>query len=108
MSDHPDEEEFAAGDSPPSKLHDQIGRKAERRIKARQGGERAVWFGLGMFGLVGWSVAIPAVIGATGGVWLDQRFPSQRISWTLTLLIGGVVIGCLNAWRWLRNESELP
>jgi len=87
-------------------LDDKIGRKAERRVKARQERRRAVWFGLGMFGLVGWSVAIPTVIGAAAGVWLDRRFPGST-SWTLTLLIGGVVIGCLNAWRWLRDESDV-
>ncbi len=85
----------------------QIGRKAERRMKARRQRRQAIWFGLGMFGLVGWSVAIPTLIGAATGVWLDRRFPGST-SWTLTLLIGGVVMGCLNAWRWLRNESEIP
>lgn len=88
-------------------LDQRIGRKAERRVKARKQRRQAIWFGLGMFGLVGWSVTIPTLIGAATGVWLDRRFPGTT-SWTLTLLIGGVVIGCLNAWRWLRNESEIP
>lgn len=88
-------------------LRQKIRAEEDRKIRASRTADRSVWFGLGMFGLVGWSVAIPAVVGAASGVWLDRRFPG-RISWTLTLLIGGVVIGCLHAWRWLRSESEGP
>ena len=88
-------------------LDDRIGRKAERRVKAQQERRRAVWFGLGMFGLVGWTVAVPTLIGAAVGIWLDREY-SSRVSWTLTLLIVGVVVGCLNAWRWLSSESEGP
>lgn len=84
---------------------DQIARKEERRIRAQQQRHQRVWFGLGMFGLVGWSVAIPTVLGAVLGMWIDAHLDGQQ-SWTLMLLILGLIIGCLNAWRWLRDESE--
>lgn len=87
-------------------VEDQIGRKEARRLKARQQQHNRVWFGLGMFGLVGWSVAIPTLIGAAIGIWIDGKFDGQQ-SWTLMLLILGLVAGCLNAWRWLRDESEV-
>lgn len=83
----------------------QIGRKAERKLRARKRKHHTAWFGLGMFGLVGWSVAVPTLIGITVGVWLDRRFPGQ-VSWTLTLLIIGVALGCANAWYWVRQESR--
>jgi ATP synthase protein I len=60
---------------------------------------------LGMMGLVGWSVAIPTLIGVALGWWIDRSWPG-RMSWTLTLLFVGVAIGCLNAWYWVRQESE--
>jgi len=82
-----------------------IGRKAARKLKARGEGRRGLWFGLGMFGLVGWSVAIPTLAGIALGAWLDGRVDG-RVSWTLTFLFVGVVIGCLNAWRWVRRESR--
>lgn len=82
-----------------------VGRKAERKRKARRERERGVWFGLGMFGLVGWSVAIPTVLGIAIGVWLDGRV-ADGPSWTITLLIVGVALGCLNAWYWVRRESR--
>ena len=28
------------------------------------------------------------------------------VSWTLTLLLIGVAVGCLNAWYWVKQESE--
>jgi len=94
-------------ESATGQLDEKIGRKAERRIRARQDRRRGVWFGLGMFGLVGWSVAIPTVLGATIGMWLDRQFPNTT-SWTLTLLVMGLILGCLTAWRWVRDESEEP
>jgi len=57
-----------------------------------------------MFGVVGWSVAIPTLIGTALGIWIDNNWPSQ-FSWTLMLLIGGVMVGCLNAWYWVRKAG---
>jgi ATP synthase protein I len=72
--------------------------------RARRAGRWSVWFGLGMFGLVGWAVAIPALLGVALGVWLDGRVPGRR-SWTLTLLLVGLALGCVNAWYWVKRES---
>lgn len=86
-------------------LRRQVGRRAERKLEARRQSRRSAWFGLGMFGLVGWSVTIPTLAGVALGLWLDRRFPGQA-SWTLTGLIIGVALGCLNAWFWVRQESK--
>ena len=83
-----------------------IGRKEERRIRSRREQHHRVWFGLGMFGLVGWSVAVPTLLGAAIGLWIDARLGGQR-SWTLMLMLMGLFVGCLTAWRWLRDESEV-
>lgn len=86
-------------------LHEEVARRAARRRRAQREGEHSVWFSLGMMGLVGWSVAIPTLIGVALGWWIDRSWPG-RMSWTLTLLFVGVAIGCLNAWYWVRQESE--
>jgi ATP synthase protein I len=90
-------------DSLADSFSDTIGRKAARKIKARASTENA-WFGLGMMGLVGWSVTVPTILGVAAGIWLDNRHPG-KISWTLTLLITGLMIGCLNAWYWVAQQN---
>jgi ATP synthase protein I len=93
---------------PPSKsdltFPGEVGAKAARKIKARKS-RQGVWFGLGMMGLIGWSVAVPTLLGTALGIWLDKHH-SGRHSWTLTLLVVGLAIGCLNAWHWVAKEDK--
>jgi ATP synthase protein I len=83
----------------------QVASKAARKLRVQAEGEQGVWSGLGMFGLVGWSVAVPTVLGALLGLWIDRRHPGGR-SWTLALLAVGLVIGCANAWHWVAREDR--
>ncbi|MBL29486.1 MAG: ATPase F0F1 [Rhodospirillaceae bacterium] len=83
----------------------EVGRKAQRKLKARAEHRHGVWFGLGMFGLVGWSIAVPTLLGAAFGAWLDSLYPGEA-SWTLTFIIIGVAVGCVIAWRWVKRESR--
>jgi ATP synthase protein I len=83
----------------------QIGTKAARKIKAQRNHVPGVWFGLGMMGLVGWSIVIPTLLGATLGIWLDKH-QSDEHSWTLALIIAGLTIGCFNAWHWVDKEDK--
>lgn len=90
---------------PKPALSQNIGAKADRKLRARRHGAKTVWFGLGMMGLIGWSVAIPTLLGAMLGLWLDQHYPGGR-SWTLALLVAGLCIGCFNAWHWIAKEEK--
>ena len=38
---------------------EQVGAKAARKLRARGDRSQGVWFGLGMMGLIGWSVVVP-------------------------------------------------
>ncbi|HSH84952.1 MAG TPA: AtpZ/AtpI family protein [Guyparkeria sp.] len=82
-----------------------VGAKAARKLLAQRDTTHGVWFGLGMMGLVGWSIAVPTLLGALGGAWLDQHHPAP-FSWTLALLVAGLMIGSLNAWRWISRERQ--
>ena len=87
------------------KFIQEIEKKEKRKLKARKNKDRAIWMGFGLFGVIGWSVMIPTIIGVAIGIWIDSRWPS-RISWTLTLLFIGIIIGCLNAWYWVQKERQ--
>lgn len=95
----------SARDPRGDKVSQEVGQKAERKLKARGREDRSVWFGLGMIGLVGWSVAVPTLAGVALGWWLDGKL-NDRISWTLTFLLIGVVLGCVNAWYWVKREGR--
>ena len=76
--------------------------REKRKLEAGQE-DKKVWFGLGMFGVVGWSIALPTVVGGFLGIWIDTHWPS-RCSWTLMCIIGGLGLGCLTAWNWVQKE----
>ncbi len=79
--------------------------KELRKLKQIKKRNKGVWFGLGFIGVVGWLIVIPTVIGIFIGHWLDKKFP-QEFSWTLSLLVAGVVGGCLLAWNWIEKENK--
>jgi ATP synthase protein I len=82
-----------------------IGTKEARKIKGKTQKDNGIWFGLGVAGVVGWSVVIPTLIGTAIGLWIDKTWPS-RFSWALMLLIFGVGLGCVNAWYWVKKSRD--
>jgi ATP synthase protein I len=84
---------------------DRIGALAARKQKARRDQTHGVWSGLGMMGLIGWSVVIPTLLGTALGLWLDHRHPGDH-PWTLALLMAGLCLGCLNAWHWVARQGQ--
>jgi ATP synthase protein I len=81
-----------------------VGAQENRRLKARRTPAQ-VWSGLGMLGLIGWSVCLPTLLGAWLGVWLDKHHPGTH-AWTLGLLVAGLCVGCANAWHWITKEQK--
>ncbi len=95
----------APRETEPSALSRKVGAMVARKLKARRNPTPGVWYGLGMMGLIGWSVAVPTLLGVAIGVWLDSQKLGER-SWTLALLVAGLAIGCLNAWLWVAKEAK--
>lgn len=87
------------------RLERQVAASARRKLHARRSGTPGVWFGLGMMGLIGWSVVVPTLTGAAIGGWLDRRHAGGH-SWTLALIVAGLTIGCVNAWHWVSKENR--
>ena len=91
--------------TPSNLMAKQVGAKAERKLRARRDGAPGVWSGLGMMGLIGWSVVVPTLAGAALGLWLDSHHPGAH-PWSLALLMAGLVLGCLTAWPWVAQQDR--
>lgn len=88
-----------------AKFSQQVGEKAARKLNAQRHVTQTIWSGLGAMGLVGWSVAMPTLLGTALGIWIDNHHPGSH-SWTLALLAIGLGLGCANAWYWVSKEDR--
>ncbi len=84
------------------RLREEVDRDARRLDEAgrRKRGVLAQARFLGTLGLV---MVLPMVAGAYLGRWLDERLPGYSQSWTLSLLLLGVLIGAINLYLMLRE-----
>ena len=88
----------------PDKPTEQIGRHARQMKSRRDHPGPSPLRGIGTFGMIGWSIAVPTVGGAFMGIWLDSKVP-QGFSWTVALILGGVVLGAFIAAAWINKEG---
>ncbi len=72
--------------------------------KGKQERGQSFWQYVGLIGTVGWSVVVPMVLCVFLGLWLDRKFGSGS-KLTLSLLLFGLAMGCLNAWRSVTKEQ---
>jgi ATP synthase protein I len=84
------------------RLREEVERDARRLDEAgrRRRGVLAQARFLGTLGLV---MVLPMVAGAYLGRWLDERLPGYSQSWTLSLLLLGVLVGAVNVYLMLRD-----
>lgn len=82
-----------------------IRRRAERMQQTRNEPKYSPLNGLGVFGVIGWSVALPTVAGAFLGMWLNRVAP-QSFSWPMALILGGAVVGAMVAWSWIDKSRD--
>jgi len=77
-----------------------VQKRADRLQKKRK---MSLWQGLGVIGMVGWSVVVPTLLGLALGHWMDGALPT-RFSWSLSWMVGGLILGCASAWYWVDQE----
>jgi ATP synthase protein I len=94
-----------SGKNDPNLFSEQVNIKEKRKLKALHNDKQSVWSGIGMFGMVGWTIAVPTLVGVAVGIGLDKNHP-ESFSWTLSCLILGLFIGCLIAWHWVTKEHK--
>lgn len=85
----------------PDRWRAEVERRARRRREAERARNR--WIEqtayLGMLGLL---FILPVIAGLYLGVWLDERSQNYSLTWTLTLLALGLLIGVLNVYLFMR------
>lgn len=82
-------------------------------VETRQRGQKPqiqrstdkTWYYLGLFGEIGFSIAIPIVGGAFLGRYIDDRLSTYPRA-TLILLLGGVVLSFVVLFQTVRNIIE--
>ena len=82
-----------------------VNAKVARKMKAKRSPTTGVWYGLGMVGLIGWSVVIPMMFGALLGRWIDNKGAGGFI-WTLLFLLVGLTLGCISVWCWINKMNR--
>jgi ATP synthase protein I len=85
------------------RLAQAVKRRQTRRERWQHEGEPSLGQNLAMIGTLGWTIVVPTLIGIFAGRWLDRTFDSG-IFWTLGLLVAGLAVGCMFAWRRMHGE----
>ena len=63
---------------PASPLGRRIGALETRKLHAQHDQKKGVWYGLGMFGMIGWSVAVPVLVGTAAARGVDGPLVAWR------------------------------
>lgn len=85
---------------------DKVILKIKRHKKAKTEKKYSVLSSFSVFGLVGWNIVVPVLAGIFIGYWLDEYYQYKNVSWTLTGLLFGAVVGCINVCYWLNKERK--
>lgn len=73
--------------------------KIEKAEKERRGLLAQTVF-LGTVGLI---FILPVILGAYLGVWLDDKLKGFSISWTISLIFLGIILGAINVYYFFKE-----
>lgn len=81
-----------------------VEQQAKKKIRAKKLGKRRM-SGFAYFGVVGWLIVMPTLLGIFIGIFLDKNIKTS-FSWTVMFIFIGVIVGSINTWRWLNENSK--
>ena len=61
--------------------------------------EKNIWYALSYIGSASIIFILPVVAGAYIGWWLDGKYRVGKVSWTITGIILGVIVGIYNVYQ---------
>jgi ATP synthase protein I len=87
-----------------NELKKRVANQARRIHRARR--ERNTLLSqLSHLGSLGFLFVIPVVIGAYLGSWLDSKATGFQTSWTVSLILLGVVIGSISVYLYIKDTD---
>ncbi|MFO9572966.1 AtpZ/AtpI family protein [Legionella pneumophila serogroup 1] len=54
-------------------------------------------------GTLGFVFVLPIIAGAYLGVWLDEKIKGYSMSWTINLILLGVIVGAINVYLLIKD-----
>ena len=90
---------------PAPKLEEQVEKQAQRMKQADR--DRPTLLGYSVYlGTLGLVFILPLIAGAYLGQWLDKQLSGYSTSWTVSLIIVGIVIGAINVYLLVRENDH--
>jgi ATP synthase protein I len=85
---------------------DELMQNLDKQAKRRQRFEQrpSFWSQTIFTGSLGVVFVLPVVIGAYLGQWLDTRGKGFSFSWTIDLIMLGVIVGGINVYLFIRER----
>lgn len=87
---------------PDEKLRKSVEDQARRMEKAQRD-QPTLLAQTAFVGTLGLLFAVPVVIGAYVGLWLDHRLEGYSIHWTLLMITLGILVGAFNVYWFVRE-----
>lgn len=86
------------------RLRERVSEQVRRLERAER--ERDSWLAQTVYiGTLGLAFILPVVGGAYLGLWLDERLQGYSMSWTLSLIFLGVMVGAVNVYLLIREQQ---
>jgi ATP synthase protein I len=90
----------------PDQKEDRFISAVEKQTERSRRAQRPnLWGAFGIVGTIGWMVVLPALVGVAVGRYIDVR-ANAGIFWTLSLLMLGLTLGCMAAWRHIEEVMK--
>ncbi|MFO9271826.1 AtpZ/AtpI family protein [Legionella pneumophila serogroup 1] len=83
-------------------LEQQVKRNVRKINKAKKG-KSTLLAQTVYLGTLGFVFVLPIIAGAYLGVWLDEKIKGYSISWTINLILLGVIIGAINVYLLIKD-----
>ena len=88
--------------------NDKLRKSVAQQIKRMQRAEkdRPTLLAQSIFmGTLSLLLVLPVIAGAYLGIWLDNQAEGYSIFWTIGLIIGGLIIGMVNVYLYIREHN---